>query len=142
VGNTLTATPGTWDSGVALKYQWFRDGALISGATSPTYVVTMSDVASTLNVKVTGTKEWYLDVTKSSTSTASVLINQSLKPTPTISGTVEVGRTLTAVPGTWDAGVNLADQWLKDAALAVLASGGFHPSGSELGNSQNPQQDI
>jgi hypothetical protein len=35
-----------------------------------------------------------------------------------------------------------ADQWLKDAALAVLASGGFHPSGSELSNSQNIQQDI
>ena len=35
-----------------------------------------------------------------------------------------------------------ADQWLKEAALAVLASGGFHPSGPELINSQNTQQDI
>ena len=114
VGNTLTATPGTWDAGVALKYQWFRDSASISGATSATYVVTMTDVASTLSVKVTGTKEWYLDASKVSTSTASVLIYQASKPTPTISGTVEVGRTLTAVPGAWDAGVNLAYQWFKN----------------------------
>lgn len=35
-----------------------------------------------------------------------------------------------------------ADQWLKEAALAVLASGGFHPSGSELATSPDAQQDV
>lgn len=35
-----------------------------------------------------------------------------------------------------------AHQWLKEAALEVLANGGFYPSGSELSSGQNIQQDI
>lgn len=39
-----------------------------------------------------------------------------LTPTPTITGTAQVGRTLTAQAGTWDAGVSLAYQWSADGA--------------------------
>ena len=37
-------------------------------------------------------------------------------PTPSVSGVAEVGRALTAITGTWDAGVELSYQWLRDSA--------------------------
>ena len=41
----------------------------------------------------------------------------SATPVPTISGTAKVGKTLTAVPGTWaPATVKLSYQWLRDGA--------------------------
>ena len=39
---------------------------------------------------------------------------QVLTPTPSTSSTVEVGRTITAVPGSWDDGVTLSYQWLAN----------------------------
>ena len=46
----------------------------------------------------------------------------TLTPTPTISGTAQVGQSLTAVAGTWDAGVALAYQWNQDDAPIVGAT--------------------
>lgn len=46
----------------------------------------------------------------------------TLTPTPTISGTAQVGQSLTAVPGTWDAGVALTYQWNQDEAPIIGAT--------------------
>jgi hypothetical protein len=35
----------------------------------------------------------------------------TLNPAPVITGTVKVGKVMTAKPGTWDAGVTLAYKW-------------------------------
>lgn len=40
----------------------------------------------------------------------------TLMPTPTISGTAQVGANLTANPGTWDAGTSLTYQWMHNGA--------------------------
>jgi hypothetical protein len=45
----------------------------------------------------------------------------TLTPTPTISGTAQVGQSITAVPGTWDAGVALTYQWNQDDAPIIGA---------------------
>lgn len=47
----------------------------------------------------------------------------SRTPTPTMSGVPRVGSTLTAVPGTWDAGVGFTYQWLADGAPIAGATG-------------------
>lgn len=55
-GSTLTAAPGTWGpSGVALTYQWYRNGVAVRSATGPTLALTSKDVATTITVAVTGT---------------------------------------------------------------------------------------
>lgn len=56
VGRTLQASPGVWNvEGVALSYQWLRDGTAIAGATNATYAVGQTDTGRRLAVQVTAT---------------------------------------------------------------------------------------
>lgn len=53
VGESLTATPGTWNQKVsAFTYAWLRDGETIAGATGSTYTVGPDDVVTALGVRV------------------------------------------------------------------------------------------
>lgn len=57
-GQTLTATPGTWDGEPApdLSYQWYRDTGTeeaIDGETETTYLVAAEDVGATIFVRET-----------------------------------------------------------------------------------------
>jgi hypothetical protein len=77
-GQTLTATPGTWNgSGVTFTYQWQRCDSAgancvdIPGATTPTYVVSSADPGATLRVTVKATNR-FGSVTSSSAQTAVV----------------------------------------------------------------------
>lgn len=82
VGNTLTATSGTWDSGVDLAFQWQRNGSNISGATSATYVTQNADLGATIRVQVTGTKDDYTPSTVPSSATGTITASLS-SPSPT-----------------------------------------------------------
>jgi hypothetical protein len=56
VGQTLTATAGTWaNTPTSYAYQWNRGGTAISGAASSTYVPVAADVGNTLTVSVIAT---------------------------------------------------------------------------------------
>jgi len=55
-GRTLTASYGTWTSGTAIAKQWLRDGVVIAGATSKTYVLKTADVGHKISVRLVGTK--------------------------------------------------------------------------------------
>ncbi|MDT0212540.1 carboxypeptidase regulatory-like domain-containing protein [Rothia sp. ARF10] len=73
VGSRLTAVPGTWGPApVTLRYQWYRSGVAISGATASTYVLTTTDRTKTMTVRVTGSKTGYTSVTKTSAATAAI----------------------------------------------------------------------
>jgi len=111
VGATLTAVRGTWKPGpVTLSYSWLV-GKVAKG-TAATYKITAADVGKTIVVKVTGKKTGYTTVTKTSAATAVIVGTLTPAPTPTISGTVKVGSTLTAKPGTWGpAPVALSYAW-------------------------------
>ncbi|WP_170297001.1 hypothetical protein [Agromyces salentinus] len=123
VGRTLTAVPGTWaPSGVTLAYQWKRAGVSITGATASTYVLTAADLGKTLTVAVIGRKTAYTSAAKTSVATAAIAAGTLTAPTPTISGTRTVGKTLTAVPGTWaPSGVALTYQW-KRAGVPITGA--------------------
>ncbi len=114
VGNTLTATAGTWDSGVTLSYQWLRDGTPIGIATSSTYSLTDFDANKAISVRVTGSKSGFQTTSRDSAATNVLGMDMTLTPTPTVTGTKGLGGTLTAVPGTWDSGVAFSYQWLRD----------------------------
>jgi hypothetical protein len=74
VGSTLTAVPGSWDPGTTLTYQWYRGltPVPISGATGSTYVLTVDDTSKPVSVRVTGTKEGFRTVAKTSALTTAV----------------------------------------------------------------------
>ena len=107
VGETLTVdTSGIADSnglaGVSYSYQWIsNDGnsdSDITGATGSTYTLVDDDLGKTIKVKVTFTDDADNDETLTSAATSSVAARPNSEATgaPTISGTVQVGETLTA----------------------------------------------
>jgi hypothetical protein len=57
VGETLTASHGTWSgtTPLAYAYQWFADGESIPGANGTTYVPVSGDIGKAITVLVTAT---------------------------------------------------------------------------------------
>ncbi len=73
VGQTLTATVGTWTpTPTKVVLQWYRSGKAISKATKATYKLTKSDVGKTITVKVTASGSGLQTVSRTSTATAKV----------------------------------------------------------------------
>ena len=108
VGETLTAdTSGIADTdgltNVAYSYQWVsNDGNAdtdISGATASTCTLVDADEGNTIKVRVAFTDDEGNDETLTSSATAAVAAkpNSPAMGQPTITGTVQVGETLTAV---------------------------------------------
>lgn len=79
-GATLTTSNTLSDSdGLGtFSYQWLRDGSIITGATSSTYITSASDVGSALSVTVSYIDEYGTEETVTSTETSPI---QSSAPT-------------------------------------------------------------
>lgn len=70
VGYTLTAKNGTWSpSGLSYRYQWFRNGKVISGATAKTYKLTSISRGKRISVVVVASRTGYTTLKKSSAAT-------------------------------------------------------------------------
>ncbi len=79
-GETLTANPGVWDSGVALSYVWKRDGVTIDGATSASYLLAVDDAGKKMSVTVTGSKKVYQSTSRTSVQTQFVALRTAVLP--------------------------------------------------------------
>jgi hypothetical protein len=113
-GQTLKTSDGTWSgSPTKFAYAWKRcdkngnNCKAISGATANTYKLGSADVGSTLRSTVTATNG---SGSTSATSVPTAVVSSAAAPKntapPSISGTVQVGSTLTAAKGTWSGYVN------------------------------------
>ncbi|MDR1790851.1 MAG: hypothetical protein LBR20_04225 [Propionibacteriaceae bacterium] len=80
VGSKLTAKPGLWKPAVKKKYQWYRNGKKIKGATKATYKLKAADAGKRITVKLTASRAGYKSVSKISKA---VKIAALPKPTPT-----------------------------------------------------------
>lgn len=133
-GTNLTINPGEWPEGTVLSYEWLLDGVKEKGANGPVWTVRQQDIDVTFTAAVTGTKEGFDPVRMVSDPVTILGEQQELRPTPTITGTPRYGATLTAVPGTWDAGVTLAYQWLRAGEPIADAIGASYRAGlSDIG---------
>lgn len=73
VGKVLTVQPGSWQPPqVAFRYQWYRDGKAIRGATKATYKVVKADKTHKIKVKVTGSLTGYTTVSRTASQTKKV----------------------------------------------------------------------
>ena len=131
VGETLTAdTTGISDDdglgNANFAYQWLADDAEINGANASTYTLVATDVGNAIKVRVSFTDDADSDEQLTSAGTAAVAAAPPLPNTPaiglpTISGTSQVGETLTAdTTGISDGdglyNATFAYQWLADDA--------------------------
>lgn len=135
VGQTLTATNGTWSNAPAsFAYQWLRCNgggnscASVANGTQQTYTLVGADAGSTIRVRVTATNA---DGSSSAQSARTAMVaaatsNAAPKNTapPTISGTAKVGQTLTANEGSWSGNpTGYAFQWQRcDADVSVCSN--------------------
>jgi hypothetical protein len=138
VGSTLTADPGAWDSGMALSYQWKRDGAAIDGATGSTYTTATADIGHAITVAVTGAKLGYDTTTVTSdpvtitirTAGATGQVGGAVAPTLslTLGGAVTFGAFTPGVAKEYLASAD-ADviSTAGDAALTVADAGATAP---------------
>src|SRR5439155_7964015 len=111
-GQTLTANPGSWSGTTPMTYIYFwrrcdASGAncvVVSSRSSQTYTLSSSDVGHTMRVGVTATNSAGSGFALSG-PTSIVVAPTPLAPSntspPTISGTAQAGKTLTADPGSW-----------------------------------------
>ena len=128
LGETLTAdTSGIADAdgldNATFAYQWIADDSAVAGATDATYTLAAADERKAIKVRVSFTDDAGHAESLTSAATAAVAAKPNSPATgqPTISGTAQLGETLTAdTSGIADAdGLNNAAftyQWLADDA--------------------------
>ena len=128
VGNRVTASPGTWDTGVTLTYAWYR-GATASGTvlgTAINYTLVAADLNNQITLAVTGTKVGFRTITNTFTSPTSVALGTfTTVVTPTITipvGGLKSGSVLTAVPGTWAPTTTFTYVWSRTGGLGGTSS--------------------
>ena len=128
VEQTLTADTSNIDDedgldDVAYSYQWLSAGTAISGATGSTYTLTANEQGDTIQVRVDFEDDAANSETLTSVATdpvaAAKQANTAPTGLPTISGTPQVGQTLTADTSTINDGNGLTNvsyryQWVRN----------------------------
>ncbi|HEX3454930.1 MAG TPA: hypothetical protein VHS03_09900 [Gaiellaceae bacterium] len=123
-GQTLHASPGVWSgsSPISFAYRWQRCNAgggscgNIGGATHRDYTLVQADVGNTVRVVVTASNSAG-SATAASSPSAMIAAAQAPANTapPTITGTPQLGATLTANTGSWTGPgpITFTFQWLR-----------------------------
>ncbi|WP_164743589.1 carboxypeptidase regulatory-like domain-containing protein [Microbacterium sulfonylureivorans] len=121
IGSPLTATHPI-NTGAIYTYQWFANGVAIPGATKKKLTLPATVEGKAISVRVVGSRSSFLTTTRTSAVTAKVMRSTS----PTITGSVAVGRTLTASVGSWTTGTTFTYQWYRNAVAITGATGRTH----------------
>lgn len=103
VGEKLVADPHAWTPRPSsTTYAWRVDGEVLPGETGSSLVVPPSAFGKRISVVVTGARPNYVTTSRGSNWTSKVVGIFVVSKLPSISGTAQVGKTVTAVQGTWD----------------------------------------
>ncbi len=126
VGQTLSITPKTaittWGpQPVVAGYQWYRGSTPVANASTATYTVTAADRGKKLRVSLTGSKDDYAPVTKTSHSSHPVAKGSyTMTGTPIIEGS---GAGLSVQEGTWNpAPDSYRYQWYRNGTSITAAT--------------------
>ncbi len=143
VGTPLTAATGTWAPvPTTFAYRWFVANVAVTGATASTYTPAAADVGKRITVTVTGSRSGYTTAAKTSAASAAVVAAPvttpstfTTVPTPTISGTAQVGSTLTAASGTWaPVPTTFSYRWfVANVAVSGATASTYAPVAADVG---------
>jgi hypothetical protein len=120
VGDTLSAIVGSAVAPTSIAYQWYRDGAAISKATKSTYTLTSNDLGHVIKVHAKLSKTGYNTLSVASTDSVTVEVGE-ISLSPTLSGTAQVGKTLTVKSGSATPGKTLFITWYLDNGDTLTA---------------------
>jgi hypothetical protein len=124
-GATLTADRGSWDSAAGYDYTWLRcPGAATTADTScaeagsgAAYTLGGADVGHTLAVRVTASSAGGSTAATSALTGVVQALTLTNRQAPSIGGTPQIPRTLTASPGVWNLPLDdVAYTWKRCAA--------------------------
>jgi hypothetical protein len=134
VGVPLSTTTGSWQPAPTLSYQWLANGQPIAGATASTFTPTADQLAAVLKVRVTAQAVGYRTKRMASVVTGAVAPGQFVMTTgPSISGTPQVDKPLTASPGTWSPTAKISYQWLADGQpITGATKSTYTPNAADL----------
>jgi uncharacterized repeat protein (TIGR02543 family) len=118
VGKVLTADPGDWLEGSTFSYQWYIDGVPVSKATKSTWTVTSTALGRFVDVRVTGSAPGYSSAYAMASTDQFMQVGYfGSQATIDITGTVQTGKKLTAVLGSWTVKpTTIGYQWFADGA--------------------------
>ncbi len=123
VGRTLTAST-TWPAGSTLRYQWYRNGKAVSGATRGSYTLKASDLGDRFTVRITASRAGYTTRARTSASTTTIKRGTLTTTGVTIAGTATTGKTLTASRTGWGPGkLSYSYRWYRDGKAIAGATG-------------------
>ena len=129
-GNTVKVTQ-SWPAGTTLRYQWYRNGAAIRGATGYALYLNTGYIGTRVNVKVTASKPGYVtrSVTTSAAGVGKALF--ALKAAPTVTGRLALGSVLTANAGSYNpAPSSLSYQWYRNGSAIAGSRGRTYTVGA------------
>ena len=149
-GSTLTAVAGTWTgAGNSYSYNWLRcngsNSNCVSESTAGTYLLQSADVGADIVLTQTASNAggsltvFSLPVGPITTPTLVVAPPSAGTGVPTVSGTPQVGATLTGVPVAMSGNPTYAYQWLRCVGQSCTAIPGasfatYSPGAADLGD--------
>jgi hypothetical protein len=136
-----------------IKYQWYKGGAAISGATKSTYTPGAAEIGYKLKVKLTASKSGYTTTSTVTvpgpehTDTSTIVLPLPYTQVPSeidVSGVYTVGRLLTAHAGTWaPKPTSFTYEWMRDGVPIAGATHSTHTlTSADLGHSVNVEVDA
>jgi polygalacturonase len=129
-GNSIWAVfdSSEFPLGTAVSYQWYRDGAPITGAKSATYVVKAADIDHALTVELTAVKNHYQTLVTQATPVTPTELGVMSVGSLTIGGVTSPGNNVWAVvtDPSIPAGATLGYQWKLDGVDIPGATSGTY----------------
>lgn len=129
VGSTLTGTAfSSTPAADSVSYSWFavlnETETLLQSSANRTLVIPSSALGSQIKLKAVAVRLGFDQLAISSVPNGSIVAGGSItRGTPTVSGTWQVGRTLTASTGKWTpSATTFTYQWLRNAEAIVGAT--------------------
>jgi hypothetical protein len=139
INTTLTCQPGTFDGSwpFALTYEWLRDGAVITGASSTTYMTTAEDAEHDLRCRETAANAAGVASQESTTVASVVKSAPAVVVPPTVGGEPWVGGLARCSTGIWANGpTGYSYRWFMDgAAVAGATTDTYALGATDLGRS-------